>query len=407
LPHGGGGARYIVSLDGTRAGRRTNAGEQMIDLTTLTVAVLLALTALGMDTVWHPIQVVLETSSAGGIEKVSIDDNMIGGIVRSEVDRISSTPTLMGKPRVELGNQGGIGMAIASAANLQSLAIALQRKAGVEPDQIRIALFSENGTTKVLVTGTGRQRLRGFEQTVEQHKGETVIELLHRAAVVGMSRIDPYLTALNLMQRHAGDKDFTDPETLISFAKSQIPPTPASPERSLFENLQGILALFRGNRDDAHTWFQIAVQSNPDNVAATLNLALADLELDRYEAAARRMERLLRDPPTFDGILVSTAYVTWGAALLGMHDVNGADHALAKAIETNPSSSIAWDLWSQVKAQKGDPAQAERLHQQALAVSGNFENYGEIAALYFRLSWQGGEPVTLSQFSNPTTMSLH
>jgi tetratricopeptide (TPR) repeat protein len=378
-----------------------------LTLTTLTYIVLLAVGALGIDTVVHPTEVVLQTASAGKLDKVTIDDAMINDIVRREIDRISSTPTLVGRPRVELGQQGGIGMAIATAANLQSVAYALQSEAGITPDQIGITLFSEDGMAKVLVTGTGHHRLRSFEQLVVQQKGETVIDLLHRAALVGMSRIDPYLTALSLIQRHASDQDFNDAETLITFAKGQIPPTPTSFERSLFENMQGILALFRGNKADAHAWFRVASKSNPDNTAAVLNLGFADLELGHYQETVSRMDRLLRTLPTSDGILVSTAYVTRGAGLLGLHDLNGADRSLEKAIRANPDSSIAWDLWSEMKRQKGDTAQADRLHQRALAASGTFENYAEIAALYFRLSWQENQPVMRSQFANPDHTSQH
>ena len=378
-----------------------------MDFITLTMIAFLSMTALGVDAVVHPTEVVLQTSLAGKLDKVTINDSMLNDIVRREIDRISSTPTLVGRPRVELGKQGGLGMAIATAASAESIAYALQSEAGKAPDQIGITLFSEDGTAKVLVTGSGRQQLRNFEQVVAQQKGETVIDLLNRAALVGMSRIDPYLTALSLMQRHASDQDFTDAETLITFAKAQIPPTPFSYQRSLFENLQGILALFRGNKDDAHAWFRVASKSNPDNTAAALNLAFADLELGHYQEALYRMNDLLRSPPEYNRFLLSTAYVTRGAAQLGLNDINGADRSLAQAIRCNPDSSIAWDLWSEMKRQKGDQAQADRLHQRALAASANFENYAEVAALYFRLTWRQNQPVMRSIFANPDQTSPH
>ena len=378
-----------------------------MDLTSLTMVVLLAVAALGFDTISHPTEVIVQASTAGKLDKVTIDQAMIDGILRSEVDRISATPTLIGKPRVELDKQGGIGMAIASAVSLQSVAYALQKEAGYQPDQISIALFGEDGAIKVLVTGSGGQRVSAFEQQVEQQKGETAIGLLHRAALIGMARIDPYLTALNLIQRHASDQDFTDAETLIIAAKSQIAPTPLSFDRSLFENLQGILALFRGKQDDARTWFRLAMASNPDNTAAALNFAFADLQLGHYREAADRMERLLHDRPDCDRTLASTGYVTWGAARLGLHDVNGADLILAKAIAIKPTSSVAWDMWSEVKREKGDDAQADRMHQHALSVADQFENYAEIATLYFRLAWRGNQPAVRSQFINPAAKSLH
>lgn len=378
-----------------------------MDLTTLTMLVFLAVAAVGADTVMHPTQVILQTASAGKLENATISDTMINGIVRREIDQISDTPTLMGRPRVDLGKQGGVGMAIATAINMQNVAFALQNQAGYQPDKITLTLFSEDNMPKVLVTGTGTAQTHSFEQLVVQQKGETVIDLLHRAALVGMSRIDPYLTALSLMQRHASDQDFTDAETLITFAKSQLPPTPLNSERSLFENLQGILALFRGSKTDARAWFLVASKSDPDNFAAILNLAFADLELGHYQEAANRMQDLLSSPPTFNPILVSTGYVTWGAALLGLDDINGADHKLRRALRANPHSSIAWDLWSEMKRQKGDVAEADRLHQEALQSSGTFENYAEVAALYFQLSWQRNAPVMRSLFANPDKTSHH
>lgn len=373
-----------------------------MDLTTLSMVVMLAVAALGLDTVWHPMPVILEASVPGKFEKASIDEAMVDGILRSEVDRVSATPTLMGKPRVELREQGGVGWAIVTAANLRPVALALQKQAGFRPDHIRIALFSEGETVRVLITGSGGQMLAGFEQLIEQQKGETVVQLLHRAALIGMARIDPYLTALSLMQRHATDKDFSDAETLITVAKGRLPPTPLNRERSLFENLQGVLALFRGNQRDAHAWFRLAMASAPDNTAAVLNHAFADLQLGNYREAAEHMERLLNTTTTTDKSLLATAYVTWGVALLGLRDVNGADRRLAQAIEIKPTSPVAWDMWAEVKRAKGEPVRAERMSQQALNVANNFENYAEVAALYFRLAWQDNQPVVRSRFINPS-----
>ena len=116
---------------------------------------------------------------------------------------------------------------------------------------------------------------------------------------------------------------------------------------------------------------------------------------------------LLRDKPPTDKVLLSTAYMTLAAAQLGVHDVNGADRAIAKAIEAYPEASSAYDLWSDIKREKGDEAQAELLHRKALENSVSFENYGEIAALYFRMAWRNDQPVMRSPFSNPTLGGVH
>jgi hypothetical protein len=46
----------------------------------------------------------------------------------------------------------------------------------------------------------------------------------------------------------------------------------------------------------------------------------------------------------------------------------------------------------------------DRLAQEA---SATFENYGEVAALYFHLAWADNEPVSRNKFSNPTIVTFH
>jgi tetratricopeptide (TPR) repeat protein len=376
------------------------------DLTTVVMTLLLALGAFGADAVWHPQDVILEASATGKLDKATVDVNMINTILENEVDRISQTPSIAAKPDVHLARQGGVAVAIASAVNMQSLIYAVQTRFGHQPDEIKIALFAEDGGAKVLVTGSGREQVATFEQEVVQQKGETIVALLHRAALIGMARIDPYLTALNLMERHAADKDFADVETLVNFAKSQLPPMPHSGARSLFENLQGILALFRDKRDDARRWFELAVQSDPGNAVAMLNMAFAELQTGTFRIADDRMEHLVHHLPS-DPALAATAYMTLGAARAGLHDLNGADQALAEATKIDPLSATAWDLWADIKRSKGDTRAADALHRTALERSGNFENYAEVAALYFQLAWQDNQPVTRNKFINPSPVGLH
>jgi tetratricopeptide (TPR) repeat protein len=341
------------------------------------------------------------------VDKSGLDVNMMNLILKNEVNRISATPSVVARPRIRTGNSPGIGMAVATAANLQSLAYALQAQVGLEPDDIRLALYSENGVAKVLVSGNGSGRGITFEQVVIQNQNETVVALVHRAALVGLALFDPYITALNLMRRHELDKDFSDVQSLVEYTKAKLPPKPVSADRSLLENMQGIMALFGGDPSVAHAWFERAAASSPANVIAQLNLAFADLQIDHYRDAADRMQVLLADGPPADPIVAGTAYMTWAGALLGLGDVNGADRLMLQATKVNPQSAVAFNLWSDVKREKGDPETASLLRQKALDVSDSFENYAEVAALYFQLAWRNHQPMITSQFRNPAAVSFH
>jgi hypothetical protein len=48
-----------------------------------------------------------------------------------------------------------------------------------------------------------------------------------------------------------------------------------------------------------------------------------------------------------------------------------------------------------------------RLAVRSMEQTATFENYAEVAALYFHLSWGENEPVTRSQFSNPGVVTFH
>jgi hypothetical protein len=111
--------------------------------------------------------------------------------------------------------------------------------------------------------------------------------------------------------------------------------------------------------------------------------------------------------PPENKVLLATAYATWGTALLGLHDAEGADRLLARSVEINPDGSAAIDLWAEAKEVKGDQAAAAELRHRALATSDSFENYAEVAALYFHLSWRNNEAVTRSKFTNPEVVTFH
>jgi predicted Zn-dependent protease len=149
------------------------------------------------------------------------------------------------------------------------------------------------------------------------------------------------------------------------------------------------------------------VTSSPDNVIALLNLSFTDLQLNHYQEASDRMRDLVTDHPPADIILLCTATMTWAAAQVGLGDINGADHLMARAIEANPRSAIAFNLWSDVKREKGDADAAARLRRKALDASDSFENYAEVAALYFQLAWRDNQPVLSSQFRNPVAIKFH
>jgi tetratricopeptide (TPR) repeat protein len=375
-----------------------------MDLTTLGLFVMLLASAIGVDTVMHPDSILLDAAVTGKFDSVVVDAPTLSGMLVYEVTQICSTPSVLAVPEVRANDNQGVGMAIAKAANMQTVAIALQTQLGYQPERIRITLMSENGAIKMMVSGAGpggRIETPPFQEQLLLRKGETIEALVHRAALRGMALLDPYVTSLYLLQTHETDHDFSEAEALIKQTIAALPPAKTSFDRSLFENLQGIIELLRGDIETADAYFHRASVSNPANAAALLNAGFVDIQQGRYRSAIDHVEPLLTERHPADMVLLSTAYMIHGTAMLALGDAKGADRDLAQAVHANPRSAPAYTLWSQVKRIDGDAAAADDLHAKALGAAGNVANYAEVAALYFELAWQPGKPLVRNQFAIP------
>jgi hypothetical protein len=127
------------------------------------------------------------------------------------------------KPVIREERLEAIAMCVSEALTMQSIARALQAQVGYRQDEIKISHYGEGGTAKVLVSGMGRARIASFQQKLVLDPGETIVELLQRAAVIGIAHIGLCVTALSEVPSQTDDHDFTDAETVIKFALAGLP----------------------------------------------------------------------------------------------------------------------------------------------------------------------------------------
>jgi len=377
-----------------------------MELTTLALALVFGLGLLGADSVMHAGSVEVEVAIAPKVENISVDEQTLASRFKDVFDEITSTASVVHPPEIRSRVDQGLGMALFEAAHAQNIAFALQRQMGFNPDTVRFALFVENGALQALVAG--RSHLIGnFSQVMALNPGESLMSFVRRCALWGGSQLAPYSTALYLLQQHASDKDFTDVVALVGHAKALLPATPTSFDRALLDNLLGLVALFRNDPKAARKAFDDAIAADPTNAVPFLNAAFTDLQFNENQKAADRMAALIRLARPSNNVLLATAYMTWGAARMGMHDLKGADRMLELAVQANPESSGAYGLWSEAKRLEGDQTAADRLHRRAQETAESFEKYSEVAALYFHLSWRDNEPVVRSEFTNPDVVKFH
>ena len=111
--------------------------------------------------------------------------------------------------------------------------------------------------------------------------------------------------------------------------------------------------------------------------------------------------------PPENKVLLASAYMTWAAALMGLHQLDGADRLLAAGAQFTPDSATLFGLWAEERRLQGDPKTADQLDRRAQENAATFENYAEVAALYFHLAFENNRPVELNKFSNPKGVSFH
>jgi tetratricopeptide (TPR) repeat protein len=377
-----------------------------MDPTTLLAAVLIAVGLLGTDAVLYSGSVQVDVAAPPEIKDVSIDRTTVESVFVARLNDVAATESVVRPPEMRSSADQGLGMALAEAANVQKVAFALQGALGYNPDQLHFSLYTDKGKIEALISGSSHH-ITGFSNTMSPENGEDLLTFVQRCALWGVSELAPYSTALYLLQQHAADGNFTDVVALAQHAQTLLPPTPHNFDRALFQNVLGLVALFKNDKQGARDEFDKAMLSDPTDPVAFLNAGFTDLQFDEYQRAADRMGQLIRLAPPENKVLLSTAYFTLGAAYMGLKDLKNADRMLAEAARIDPESSSAMHLWSEEKALAGDQAASARLGLQAEQRTATFENYAEVAALYFHLSWGDNEPVVRSRFSNPSVISFH
>ena len=84
---------------------------------------------------------------------------------------------------------------------------------------------------------------------------------------------------------------------------------------------------------------------------------------------------------------------TLGTALWALGDLDGAEAAYKRATREHPSSAGAYSYWARLLRERGDEQAAVEKEKIARVNALTFENYPEIASLYFWMSPRHNQPL--------------
>ncbi len=394
-----------------------------MDPATLTAiyAVLATLGLVATDTYYNANTMYLDTTVAEAVAEDGYTPYVIDGIFIAEVKKITKIPSLVAAPTIQSSKTKPVSAALAQAAGLESALGAIHSLMGIIPPKMVTSVIVEDETKRVQVVQNGpdgrvaeyvvademklKLILTGydpksgyFDIEVKGHTEEDDFDhMIRDAAFAAVLKLDPYLATLyDLNYRAVNDKDLTPAKELIEDQLDKIPSVVGHSHRALTENLRGILALLERDQVVAREYFLKAQASNPRQPIGFLNCAFLDVHEDRFEEAIRNVEKVVYPtywPMTSNPVLLSSAYVIKGVAETETEKFKAAEASFQKAAALNPQSSEVFVYWARMLRKSGRPAEAERKMFQARQNSEFFENYPEMALLYFWLTEEGTQPL--------------
>lgn len=374
-----------------------------MDFISIATGVAMIFSLLTADAVVSAETVAVQITVPASVAQTGYSEDVAERIFTHEFETMNQTRSLLRPPVLRPARQPTIVGVIAGSLKLDSFTAALQDLLGLE--RMRIA-----GAVVVGAPGEGQRLLINSSSAYSgafsldlSERGETD-RLLRRAALETMERVQPYRAALfhfNQINRTGGN----DYSAVMELAERELS-RPKRPEvleeRSFLKNLLGILALLNNDIDEAERLFRLSFRWNPSFAVGRLNLAFVHIQRDRYQDAIDILRPIIassagRRIPLLGtrvgGPLQEAVHSTLGVALWAQGDLDGAEAAFDRATREYPSSAGAYSYWARLLRERGHMLRAAEKAEIARANSLTFENFPEVASLYFWMSPRDNQPL--------------
>jgi tetratricopeptide (TPR) repeat protein len=377
-----------------------------MDLTTIVATFMVAFGLFTANAVVESDVVTVEFNVPSKYSNAGYGSEVAQNIFLSELRDILDTKSVTPGRVVRGTNDRTVVSALAESLKLQDMTYSLQRALGYNVARIHANIVHDGEETSLVVLGQVRKG-KEFKFSITRRPDEPLVSLIRRGAHETAYQMEPYLALLYFVQASQSCSILPKTTQLIHAQITNFSSTARSAPRSQYQNLLGIAALFCSDSKTAREAFAAAIEADPASASAILNLAFVEIYEDRYVEAERVARRVLEPTPmAAPPEVISAAHLIWAAALVGQRKTAEAERQIAKSITLYAYSSSAYELWAQLKESQGDMLAAERMRNKAIENSLYFENYGELAVLYFEVAWRDGQPLERNKYGNPAFVSL-
>ncbi|MBM3547722.1 MAG: hypothetical protein FJX54_12280 [Alphaproteobacteria bacterium] len=366
----------------------------MLDLTSLIYALIVGFGIFGLDAAWNANTVRTDFTVSDTLGSAGVKPEFATVVFSRELEGVFAVSSLVKAPQVRSSHDKTFVSILAESVGLGNATAAFQDLFGLHPVKILSTLTTEGTLPRLeIVCEAG---VRGtFYLSLEARESETAVSLIRRGAIEAAARLDPYHTALYLLDPPVGEPDTPKARRVLDEAIAVQVAIPVNPIRGRFHNLRGIVALLEEDKEAAASFFEKAILDDPNLAAGHLNLAFTRVEQDRYADAGMIVRHILQTRRKgLQPALLASANTINGVVAWSQKDYQAAGKHFQAATAVEPGVTDAYIYWGRMLIESGSVEEGRRRIRQGEANQAEFENYAEIALLYFWLTETDNQPLT-------------
>lgn len=371
-----------------------------MDPASLALAAAMVFGLLTADAAVSANSVAVSVSVPPAIVQTGFTAEVAERVFTSEFERMSRARSLLRAPSVRSAREPTIVGVIANALKLDNFTGALQDLLGLDHPRVNAAIVVPAPNRTRLLVNSVSARSGAFTVQVESDAGPEA--LLRVGAMQTMDQFEPYRSALFHFEQAllSSAHDFTRVKAVAQRELARPVNAGTLQENSYLQNLLGIVALMEDDRATAERFFRETFRLNTGFNVGRLNLGFALIELDRYREALDLLTPLVSVSlipeialPGRTAPLQEALHSTIGVARWGLGDLDGAEESFRTAVRAFPESEAAHVYWARLMRERGRVAEAVALEEIARTNALTFDNYPEVANLFFWMNPKDRQPM--------------
>ena len=371
-----------------------------MDPASLALAAAMVFGLLTADAAVSANSVAVSVSVPPAIVQTGFTAEVAERVFTSEFERMSRARSLLRAPSVRSAREPTIVGVIANALKLDNFTGALQDLLGLDHPRVNVAIVVPAPNRTRLLVNSVSARSGAFTVQVESDAGPEA--LLRVGAMQTMDQFEPYRSALFHFEQAllSSAHDFTRVKAVAQRELARPVNAGTLQENSYLQNLLGIVALMEDDRATAERFFRETFRLNTGFNVGRLNLGFALIELDRYREALDLLTPLVSVSlipeialPGRTAPLQEALHSTIGVARWGLGDLDGAEASFRTAVRAFPESEAAHVYWARLMRERGRVAEAVALEEIARTNALTFDNYPEVANLFFWMNPKDRQPM--------------